>query len=762
MDGRQILEEVWGRAHRPLEPSDSHDGPEIEMLDRRRRSGEAPDWNAAVAHVGEACARRDAGDLSGALATFAAAYACSAPDPSLLLHVVATLLGHGDHAAAEAWALRMIEDGGDTADVRLHLAHALWGGQREPEALAACDDMIARFPLHGGAVLTAATLWLLGGQADKAVDACLALLQAAPGRDVFTVQHHDVLARAIVASGRPSPPASRAALRGAVAEAGTGSDLERSARLLDLHDAALLCWSELFRPSASAEGRRAAELLRDAPRDLVEQLLLRSQRPPRIISLHDHALLREAYPDLTVPDVLEREGFELAEAVSPESIERGDTASTFAFRMTTWSAAERHQVAIVRRGQVDLVSPFGEKVTSASSVALYYAPQLRQNACVVCYFFSHPRPLFAIFATAQFWPIAWYDPAQDVVLRHGRLPAYENYLTHIVWELRFVLLTDADAASRYLSRDEERRGKPVSLLFGMLDYMSTHILNIRGLQSVVDADLAGRVERIVLTAPEPLGPIEDYFDVFASGSIVRPAFGDVVQLNRYLWGMDTLFTCVTGGWTDSRTAARVVKRASALSSAEWKYQVDMFVSRAYPVLFIALRAHSRRWLADASQIARLLVELQKGFPTLGLIFDGHTVQAGGPDEPTRTIMERERAMLGPIIERLPSSIPVLVSQGRSLEESIYAACASHMHLSAQGTSGTKPSLIGGKPGVLIGSRQFTYNIAEYRSPPAFTVVPWREAVDAEQRNAQCDYRLPWEVVLQALRTVGHTLPPNPR
>lgn len=755
MDGRQILEEVWGRAHRPLEPSDSHDGPEIEMLDRRRRSGEAPDWNAAVAHVGEACARRDAGDLSGALATFAAAYACSAPDPSLLLHVVATFLGHGDHAAAEAWALRMIEDGGDTADVRLHLAHALWGGQREPEALAACDDMIARFPLHGGAVLTAATLWLLGGQADKAVDACLALLQAAPGRDVFTVQHHDVLARAIVASGRPSPPASRAALRGAVAEAGTGSDLERSARLLDLHDAALLCWSELFRPSARAEGRRAAELLRDAPCDLVEQLLLRSQRPPRIISLHDHALLREAYPDLTVPDVLEREGFELAEAVSPESIERGQVAVTFAYSMASWAASERLQLAAVRRGKVELLSPFGEMVSSASSVALYYNPGSKQNACVICYLFASPRPLIAIFGSPGMWPIAWYDPVRDIVLRHGRLDFMEAYLRHIVWELRLVLLSDPARSRQYIAGDAKRQGQPVTLLFGLLDYLSTHILNLRGLQTVVDADLAPRLKRIVLTASEPLGRIEDYFDAFVPDSIVRRSFRDVIELNRYLWDVDALSVCVTGGWTDTRTARMVAARAADRSASDWKRRVDALVGEALPVIFVSLRTHSRRWLVSPSEIAGLFVTLRRCLPRLGLILDGHTLTWDqGDAEATEAILSAERDLLRQIEDALPDEIPRLVSQGRTLEESIYAACASHMHLSAQGTSGTKAALIGGKPGVVIGSRQFSYNIAEYRSPPAFTLAPWREAVDADEGNAQCDYWLSTDVVVEALREVA--------
>ena len=182
------------------------------------------------------------------------------------------------------------------------------------------------------------------------------------------------------------------------------------------------------------------------------------------------------------------------------------------------------QHAIISEGLLSLLSPFGDRVTSTSSFVAAYHPSKRENGNILFYFFAEPRPLFVVLATELTWPIAWYDPVKDTVLMHDKMfeDGFTAYMRQSVRELRYILLHDVVAAKSYLAKDHDRRGKPITLLFGVLAYLSTHILDIQGLDQLRDTRLIDHVASIVLTAPEPLGAIEDYFPNLPAETVHRP------------------------------------------------------------------------------------------------------------------------------------------------------------------------------------------------------------------------------------------------
>ena len=195
---------------------------------------------------------------------------------------------------------------------------------------------------------------------------------------------------------------------------------------------------------------------------------------------------------------------------------------------------------------------------------------------------------------------------------------------------------------------------------------------------------------------------------------------------------------------------KIVDRAVNCASLKWREEIDAFARAHFPVLFVALRGQSRRWLATPEEVASVFRAVQKnGSPNLGVIFDGYSSTS---TDPMTAAVEKDVAFITPIINALGSSFPVIVTAGRSMEESIYAASHSDFHLSAQGTTATKAILIANKPGVVIGSRQFGWDAAGFRRPPQDTIT-LRATRDAVEGLIQTDFWMEPGLVANSLNSI---------
>jgi hypothetical protein len=630
--------------------------------------------------------------------------------------------------------------GGDSGDVRLHLCHALWGEGRSVDAIAECDRIAIDFSDHAAAIETAALFKNENGDHAEALDLCVQFLRRANDGGCpagILVQ----AVRAALRSGRPLPCDVKSRIGEAAALPNADPQLVLHWEMLAAHHAATELWKQLTENAFPLEADTIS-----IDRDLVSKLVA-AEPPAHVISIGDvDAVLKHYNVPLAWPDAFERDGFTLPPWAPIR--DRGCLTSDLGTRDSLARAAHTIQLRNVTSGMITLHSPFGQETHSNISTVLNVAPDRRHFGSSIAYFFREPRPCFAIISTEDQWPLAWYDPVTDVVLRHAAIEGFDVYLQDRVRELKIVWLSNAALANDYVNGGA---GRGTALLVGMIDYLSTHVFtDLQGIDRLIQRGLPGPGQRIIVTGPEPLGQIEEIFPELAEIRIDRGLKIDLVDLNRHIWEQNLFVTRIAGGIVNDAMGNRLVTRARQLVDKAWGATVDALAEASFPLIFVSLRAHSRRWLASGADIATMFARLRHDHPGLALIFDGHSI-SDAPLDPA--LVTAEQAMIRDITDALPSDLPVLNSAGRSMEDAIYAAAAAHVHLSAQGTSATKAVLIAGKPGVVIGPRQFGWDVRAFREPTPLLLTPWADAVDMIEGDIQCDFALDTAIVARCLDEV---------
>lgn len=730
-----ILEILWEASVSglpPTLPSSQAPAPAISILHDRMCLDKAPDWTAAGAFIKTGGQLQAEENWDGALIEFGAAYACTAPGTACLLQIAAVYLAAREYELAERWLRRKSGEagGGSDPDTLLHLAHAQWGGGKIVEALQVCDRLIERHPNHPAGISTAALMHTDQGDPQKALDACLSLFTAASDADSVTltlIARRAMLAAVKLGAVLPTAAVDRIS---ALAAASDDKELATLLQRTEIYMAAKDCWSKLFGPR---------------PEALVGKAL----------SHADLTILKELL-DIERPAPVAR----MKPAPVPQNNERGVSSNHSLERASKALDLSREgilstQISIIETGEVVLISPDGDIVSSSTSIVLNYHPNNREYGSVIAYYFGGYRPLFVFFATEDSWPVAWYDPINHVIMCYDRIiDEFTAYLQDRVRELQLCCLSDVGLAHQYLNTDFSRKASSPTLLVGTLDYLSTHLFaDLQGLRCLADRLPRATIGTVMVGAPEPFGPIEAIVPELGDTTIIRDLPPDATALNQWLWRENRMIARVTGCLVEQPLADTLISRAGRLAEPDWRREVDELRDASGPLLFIALRAHNRRWLADGAAIAGVLNKLHAQYPDLGVIFDGHCL---GGTPPSPDLIDREKDMISGIVQHLDEGIGRLISAGRTIQDAIYAASASTVHLSAQGTSATKPVLIAGLPGVVISSTQFGWNASAFRSPSPTTVTLSALSLDAEQNNIQCDFSLAPDAVLDALIEVIET------
>jgi hypothetical protein len=692
-------------------------------------AGTPPDWHEVAAQVTAGITCRSSRDYDAALAHFMMAFAYSAPRTDVLLNIAAIQMEIGEYEAAIELLEGVVTEGGGDAGIHLHLAHALWSTRRYEDALAECALIAGAFPHHAGAIETASLMESQKGDPNRALRWSLRFFEARP----VPVPGILLLRTAEAAiKGRNALPAWMLAV---IDEAAAAGDFHgaQAAELLQADQRTAVIWQAMM--ALKPIGEPAAD-------PAIFSLLMQTQSPAMVLGLHDPNVSQHIGGVLPVPDALERDGFALPR--SEGVAKRGFMTTDLVERRGLNKAARKVQFEIIKAGRVRLHSPFGGMAESTTSFVLNYVPASRQNGSVIAYFFTHPRPSFVFFVSEDHWPLAWYDPLADIVLRHDGMPEFDYYLQDMVRQLKQVCLSDPAVTLAYLRRAQSTERRKMSLMFGMMDYLSTQLFSdLQGIQRLIDVCLLPLIETIYVTAPE-------------IGSIVvrRLDSANVVELNQALFDDNVFAVRVAGGMVDDVMAGRVLTLADRDTDPEWRAAVDRLCRMCFPVIFVSLRIHSRRWLIDPSEISGIFTDIQYKYPDVAVILDGHSKT--GPAVSAHVI-EEESALFSAIAASLPADFPLLISAGRAMADAIHAAAGADLHLSAQGTSTTKAVLLANKPGVVIGSRQFGWDVSAFRDPPPLLITPWDKAVDVSEDNIQCDFYLDPEIVRDALLRVIDTL-----
>lgn len=743
LSAEQLLETLWWASvsGKPPDPDpDDAPHPAVSILAQRMFAGAPPDWPSAAIHIEVGTRRQAAGDTSGGLIELGAAYAYTAPATACFLQIASLYLAGGQYDLAERWLRRKAGqvDGGSDADTCIHLAHAIWGSGRYEAALAVCNRLIERHPLHVSGVETAALMHMEQGDPRIAMDACVALLTALPDDHPVPVALAHRAASAAIRVGMPLPEPIKTRIAEQAARTNDVA-LTKLARRIDICGVAQRGWSSLFGDPVPA---RAMEdlILADDDIDVLEKLFAAELAVPVVgwreftgAGPTEGATPAGSGP--AAPDVSQENA---ERAASAADLSRGGILAT--------------QLHIVEASSVVLLSPYGGVVTSSSSLILNYHPSLRDCGSVIAYFISSPRPLFIFFATEDNWPVAWYDPLSHLIICHdGVIDLFRDYLQDRVRELKLACLADPAATRTYFMGEVARRTAPPSLMSGMLNYISTHLFSdLQGLMRFAEHLPASAIDSLIVAAPEPFGPTEHLLPEFRDVPVIRDLPDHAVALNHRLWKENRMVVRVTGCVVEQPLADRVMIHAERHADPAWRREVDALVAGGGPVLFLSLRAHGRRWLAPPSAMGQIFNRLGAEHPGLAVIFDGHCV---GASPLPKSLTDQEDAMISGIVDHLDGGVRHRVSAGRSMHDSIYAASKATLHLSSQGTSATKSVLIAGLPGVVIGSRQFGWIVTAFRSPCPETILLSNYAIDAEAGNIQCDFTLDPERVHEALNSV---------
>lgn len=740
---------LWDEAAGVAGSSTSPDAPEYSVLGARLARGEGSDWQRGQAHVVAGIGYRDRRCFDEAHAHFRAAFAHTAPELGVCLQIGAALIASGDHRGAERVLERTIAGGGGTVDVFVHYAHALWGQSKVEPAIAACGRMMLLFPTEMPALETAVLLATRSGAFAQALAWSRAFVQlrsdALQNASAALLQ---CLVDASLGAGSPIDDALDAALAASARRGEAWAAAARATVRLVPHAAA--AWTALVtggivREEDDAACRASADIA-----SVVRKL------PASKIAAISQANGSSAYArGIVHTDCFARDGFDLP--YNAGVARRGYLTTDPAMRHRLSAAARRIQLDALA-GAIRLHSPFGGLVSSTSSTILNYHPSRRELGSVIAYFFEDPQPAFALFASEDFFPVAWYDPCRDIILRHDGLPEYDAYLIERVGELKSVWLAKPMLTARYIRSAGREGPRPVELFPAIVDYISTHAFaELQGLLRLVSAQRLSQVDTISLLSGEPLGAVEALIPELRGVEVQRLRPPDIFALNDYVFAKNILASRVTGGFVTADLARRLLDHAASNADPDWQRRMEDVRARHRLLLFVSLRSTRRRWIYEPGQVARVLTALAERHPGLAVIFDGFSV---GDAQGERTIAEGEKADLLQIAEQLDGAIEVEFSVGRSMSDALYAAEMCDFHLSEQGTSTTKAALIAGKPGVVLGPRQFGWDARAFRYPAPVLATPWRLAEDLVEGDIQTDFRIDPEIVLNCLLDVADTLPPN--
>lgn len=603
----------------------------------------------------------------------------------------------------------------------LHLAHTLVECGRAGEALTEAQRLDA---LNTDAPDVAALVGMMATAAHNWPAAHEAFSRALASEGTHPPSIYEGYARSVLRTGAPLPPALSTMLEAAVRahphEVGLRRVTEASVALTTVEQF-WRAWTT--RPSSD---RTPLAPLADIAADTIRTVFLEGP-PPAVLGHDEVERARSRGAPLTHPSAFEAAGFQFPDRVEDDRKALASLNQVVAERCVVTGAALALQLSIVRARAVDLPCPFGGKFRSTTSLVLEYdRTQAGKTAggCVA-YFAYTPRPTFVFFYGEDFWPLAWYDPLSETIVHHRSMTGYTAYLIDRVAELKTLIIAEYDLFSRYLSAAAAPR-LHVQLI-GSLKYISTHYFSdLSGVQSVISAGVAGSIDRMLVTADEVFGPLQELFPELDRTRLERTAIEEIAGINRHLWNSNAFGFRVSGGFSDPRVATRIVDHSKRAIDDEWTRTIDDFVGSHYPVVFVALRAHNRRWLIPGSELARLFEEIAAVYPRLGLLWDGHgTTGDALPD----ALIDGERALYHGVRRCLSDSVQTVSLIGRTLSEGVYAASRADCHLSAQGTNTTKPFLIANKPGVAVGSQAFWWDARAYRRSPAPCATPWSAALD---------------------------------
>jgi tetratricopeptide (TPR) repeat protein len=315
-------------------------------------------------------------------------------------------------------------------------------------------------------------------------------------------------------------------------------------------------------------------------------------------------------------------------------------------------------------GELEAISPLDGLMRKATTgFILEYnrkatVPHAGSGAAYLC---EGVDRVFVLFSGEDNWPMAWYYPCENLLVRERSFIETERHLIGNIIDLQalivrnLALCTIYAGATRSLIRSESKHR--TALIVGSSDYISTHLFeDLSGFQRCLDDESVWSADEILIVSREYYGRLEDIFpEISHLANIRRCDFTDIEDYNLYIMESNLFPVRVAGGLVDQDVAERVISLARREG-----YGYEPLQPRPdkghFPIIFISLRSHGRRWLESSANIAQILNDIYAEYPNLEVIFDGHCrfpVDTLDPD-----VFSTEQLYFDGIISNLDCRIPV--------------------------------------------------------------------------------------------------------
>ncbi|MCC3571016.1 MAG: tetratricopeptide repeat protein [Microcoleus sp. PH2017_40_RAT_O_B] len=279
------------------------------------------------------------------------------------------------------------------------------------------------------------------------------------------------------------------------------------------------------------------------------------------------------------------------------------------------------QQSILRTGYIYSVCPISGRILRSNQSLYLCSPGIHFGCQIAIYRFVGSEIFYLIMASCH--PqikLGIYLPQRQLAVKFRNYPVN---LKVCIDDLKSKIVANWQDFKYYVSNNEP---KEVVGLSGFIYNVGHYFWNdLSGLQDLCESGEYHQLKGVAV-ADNSFIDINDYFPELISNNINKTLVP--IQEND----KDTLFKAIlknnwmafniTSPCIQEKLANRLHDYARLKSTPSFLRTIEES-KKHFPLLWITLRSHHRRWLSEVEGITNIINELYKDYPNLGIIFDGH-------------------------------------------------------------------------------------------------------------------------------------------
>ena len=290
----------------------------------------------------------------------------------------------------------------------------------------------------------------------------------------------------------------------------------------------------------------------------------------------------------------------------------------------------------------------------------------------------------------------------------------ENYLKAQISGLLARCLAHSAALAVYLGSADRRAG--------LVDFPCPHLAHnlwnvMSGWDGAIRGDAGGAKPACILeyAGQDFYGSIADLYPDWLEGVAAFRCADDEAILTKQL-DENLLLATVKGDFLALELVERIVSKAKAEVSEDFRRELQAFVTSCWPKMLITIRLDNRAWVEQVEGYAALVNALRAKLPRLGVVVDGLSSDSIKGWTTGWMSLKDELDVAEEIEALLDPSIPVFRSVGRLFRESIVISESVDFFVAPSGSGMTIYKWLTNKPGVAFSNSSVMNKASPHRWP----------------------------------------------